>query len=212
MLNKIVTFTSLLCVMLYTSMGLAAQPMLQSGQYESLLLAVTPDNKVEAYYSEISGEGVTRRCSFYLKGDLVKNREVPITSWSTEILQGIIVPNRDSVIITIPQGSSHDGCMGMMCGQVDQGLELSLIKSTNWIGLVTITAEKVYLKSQPSFTSKHSAYVVRNDVVSILKTQKEWTLVEFINENNKTYKGWIHTSQFAPVSIPVDTSKSVVKQ
>lgn len=161
------------------------------------MLAVTPDHQVEGYYSEQMGEGVTRSCAFYLQGKLDGSNKASLVTWSDERYPGALQAAADGVTLTIEQGREHPGCVSVMVPEIATGLDLTLIDSKKWIALVTVTADKANLQKTPDANAAHRAYIVKNDVVGVLGFRDGWAQVEFINDQNRSYTGWISQDQYA---------------
>lgn len=86
--------------------AMAGSATLQSGKYEGLMLAVTPEHQVEGFYAESMGEGVTRSCAFYLQG-----KPGALTTWLDDAYPGSVAPSSDGVTLTVEEGRQHPGCI-----------------------------------------------------------------------------------------------------
>ena len=175
----------------------AGTPALHSGKYEGLMLAVTPDHQVEGFYAEELGEGVTRSCSFYLQG-----QPGALTTWHDEAYPGSVAPSSDGVTLTVEQGRQHPGCMNVLMPEIATGLELTQTASKNWIGLVTVAADKAYLQKTPGAKAAKRPYIVKGDVVGVLAVKDGWTQVEFINAQDRSFSGWISQDQYSRLAPP----------
>lgn len=122
----------------------AGSAALHSGKYEGLMLAVTPANQVEGFYSEAMGEGVSRRCTFYLQG-----KPEALTTWLDAAYPGSVAVASDGVVLTVEQGRQHPGCINVLMPEIATGLDLTQTASKKWIGLVTVSADKAYLLKTP---------------------------------------------------------------
>ena len=175
----------------------AGSPVLHSGQYEGLMLAVTPEQQVEGYYSEEMGEGVTRGCAFYLQG-----QPAALTTWLDAAYPGSVAPSSDGVTLTVEQGRQHPGCLNVLMPEIATGLELTQTASKKWIGLVKVSADKAYLLKNPSAKPAKRPYIVKNDVVGVLAFKDGWAQVEFINADDRSFTGWISQDQYSRLSAP----------
>ncbi len=175
----------------------AGSPVLHSGQYEGLMLAVTPEQQVEGYYSEEMGEGVTRGCAFYLQG-----KPAALTTWLDAAYPGSVAPSSDGVTLTVEQGRQHPGCLNVLMPEIATGLELTQTASKKWIGLVKVSADKAYLLKNPSAKPAKRPYIVKNDVVGVLAFKDGWAQVEFINADDRSFTGWISQEQYSRLSAP----------
>lgn len=183
-----------LCVVVPAFAGPGA---LQSGKYEGLMLAVTPQQQVEGFYSEAMGEGVTRGCSFFLQG-----KPEALTTWRDVAYPGSVAAAADGVTLTVEQGRQHPGCINVLMPDIATGLELSQTARKKWIGLVTVSAEKAYLLKTPGAKATKRPYIVKNDVVGVLAFKDGWAQVEFINADERSFTGWISQDQYTRLTAP----------
>ena len=183
-----------LCVVVPVFAGPGA---LQSGKYEGLMLAVTPQQQVEGFYSEAMGEGVTRECSFFLQG-----KPQALTTWRDAAYPGSVAASADGVTLTVEQGRQHPGCINVLMPDIATGLELSQTARKKWIGLVTVSAQKAYLLKTPGAKATKRPYIVKNDVVGVLAFKDGWAQVEFVNADERSFTGWISQDQYARLAAP----------
>ncbi|WP_219269221.1 hypothetical protein [Pseudomonas sp. Xaverov 259] len=183
-----------LCALAPTLAGAAE---LHSGKYEGLMLAVTPEHQVEGYYAEELGEGVTRSCTFYLQG-----QPEALTTWLDKAYPGSVAASSDGVTLTVEQGREHPGCISVLMPEIATGLDLTQTASKQWIGLVTVTADKAYLLDEPDADAAKRPYIVKDDVVGVLAFKDGWARVEFTNAKDHTYTGWISQDQYARLVAP----------
>lgn len=177
-----------------------AETKIQSGIYEQILIAVTPDNKIEAYYHELTGNNNSMSCSFYIQGDIKTPNNIKISIKSMEQYTGNLAFNDKQVTLTINEDYHLAGCSNSLAPSVLEGSDYSLTYIKKWISLKTISAEKAYLYKQPNLDSIHKAYVVKGNVVAVLEEKGNWTKVEYKNENDKFHKGWITKEQYITFS------------
>ena len=177
--------------------ALAGSAALHSGQYEGLMLAVTPGHQVEGFYQESMGEGVARGCSFYLQG-----KPEALTTWRDAAYPGSVAAAPDGVTLTVEQGHQHPGCINVLMPEIATGLELSQTARKPWIGLVTVSADKAYLLKTPGAKAAKRPYIVKHDVVGVLAFKDGWAQVEFINADDRSFTGWISQAQYARLAAP----------
>ena len=161
------------------------------------MLAVTPDHKVEGFYSESMGEGVTRSCAFYLQG-----KPDTLTTWFDDAYAGSVAPSSDGVTLTVEQGRQHPGCINVLMPEIATGLDLTQTANKKWIGLVTVSADKAYLLKTPVTKAAKRPYIVKNDVVGVLAFKDGWAQVEFINADDRSFTGWISQDQYRRLAAP----------
>lgn len=203
MLSKTLKFISVsalaTAILSISSITLAdtKQPF-KSGVYEQVLLAVTPENTVEGYYFEENTSGPTIKCSFALYSETNKTNlsKIPVMTVSTDSFAGTLEKTVEGIKLTIPE-EDHPGCGMLIPPEIkDVGIEYSLTDKKDWIGLVTISSEKAYLRKTPDEKTKGKVYVVKDNTVAVIKYQGDWANVEFINSEAKSYKGWIKKSEY----------------
>ena len=175
----------------------AGADALHSGKYEQLMLAVTPEHQVEGFYAEELGEGVTRSCAFYLKG-----KPEALTTWLDDAYPGSLAPSSDGVTLTVEQARQHPGCMSVLMPEIATGLDLTRTASKDWIGLVTVSADKAYLLNTPGADAAKRPYIVKDDVVGVLAFKDGWAQVEFTNAKDHSFIGWISQDQYSRLSAP----------
>ena len=175
----------------------ANETALHSGKYEGLMLAVTPEHQVEGFYSEELGEGVTRTCTFYLQG-----APDALTTWVNDAYPGSVTASSDGVTLTVEQGRQHPGCLSVLMPEIATGLDLTQTARKQWIGLVTVTADKAYLLKTPGDNAGKHPYIVKDDVVGVLAYKNGWAQVEFTNAKDRSFTGWIRQDQYSRLTAP----------
>jgi hypothetical protein len=181
------------------TVGIAsADSNFKAGQYEFVKMAVTPDNRVEGYYHEVMGEGVTRTCTFFFEGAIVSDGSTYVKTWSdTSKIDGVVDNQLDSLFMEL--ADDHPGCSSVGASQAKYGLNFSLLEKKPWIGLGVITEAKVYLNSAPIAGTEGKVYIVEDDVFSIIEVKDDYTSIEYINDDNKSFTGWIKTSSYSGI-------------
>ena len=106
------------------------------------------------------------------------------------------------VTLTVAQGRQHPGCINVLMPEIATGLELSQTASKQWIGLVTVSADKAYLLKTPGAKAAKRPYIVKHDVVGVLAFKDGWAQVEFINADDRSFTGWISQAQYARLAAP----------
>lgn len=181
---------------------LAAETAIKPGRYDALMLAVTPEHQVEGYYLEELGEGVSRRCTFYLQGPADGANPLQVTTWRKQAYPGSIAASDYGVVLTVARGREHPGCMSVLAPMIATGMELGRIDSRPWIGLVSVSADKAYLLKSPGAKAGKRPYIVKNDVVGVLEYQQGWARVEYVNADDRSFTGWIRTDQYTRLTPP----------
>ncbi|MEW4947440.1 MULTISPECIES: hypothetical protein [Pseudomonas] len=177
----------------------AGNVALTPGQYEGLMVAITPDHKVEGYFSEELGEGVSRRCAFYLQGQLDDASPMRVTTWSHQAFPGSVAATADGIELRVPKGQEHPGCGSVLGPMISTGLALSRTASKHWIGLATVSAERAYLQKNRGEDGSRGPYIIKGDVVGLLAYQPGWAHVEFTGDDERSHIGWIRQDQINPL-------------
>lgn len=175
-----------------SAIGADAEPRLHSGIFEGMMLAVDPHGAVTGYYRQDQGEGVQKRCAFFLAGS-VTGGETPIVTWSDRRYPGTLVPWKDGVKLRIEQGREHGGCGLVLLPQISSGLILDQIRDAAWDEVRTIAIARAHFHSAPDVASKKRSFLVAGDVVGVLTDSGDWLEVEY-SAKGKMTKGWLRAS------------------
>ncbi|WP_410950770.1 hypothetical protein [Pseudomonas sp. S1(2024)] len=172
------------------STALSAQA-LQSGQYEQLLLAVTPDGYVEGhYYDEMPG--ATRiTCSFSMSGQVDATGQATLVTKAPMGFAGSLRPEGDGVAFSIESATEMPGCGMLLPPEINTGLALSMVEPKQWIGMARVKDPRAYLYQTPQVHATHDRYIVRDDVVGILVCTDSWCQVEYTNKAGDSHLGWV---------------------
>lgn len=166
---------------------------LKSGIYENLALAVAPNGTVIGRYEESQGEGVSKNCSFFLRGKS-RNGEATVITWSDHVLSGIVKAVKGGVDLKVAKGTEHAGCGLVLLPQISDGLALDLVRQTKWLDLVRITTERAVLHTDPSGSGETRGFLHKGTTVGVITRRNGWLLVESIFQQ-KAKSGWIRESE-----------------
>lgn len=201
----------LLLITPYARAGEAGQKF-TSGMYEGLMLAVDHD-EVMGFFNVERGEGVTFRCSFFLKGKEVKG-QANIVTWSGQRIRkdgdtyfspGLLKnENKDDIYLKIEQGSGeHPGCDMAIGPQVgEEGLPLSRNYEAKWASLRMVKNDRASLFSEPAPDKKTKSYFIRGDVLGVLSVNGEWLNIEFPRPDKTSIKGWVRSGDVEDLQPP----------
>lgn len=178
--------------------GAAAAPGLTPGIYEGLWLAVSADGQLTGRYLEAQGQGVVKRCDFFLSGQL-QGDQAELQTWSTRRLPGRIAAGKDSLTLTVPQGREHAGCGLVLLPQIDAGLPLDRVEATHWTELRRIAAPRAYFHAAVA-AQRLRSFVVQGDVVGVLSQHGNWLQVDYRSPNGRKTLGWIKADETQPIS------------
>lgn len=166
--------------------GAATANHFSSGTYEGLSLAVDRDGSVTGYFVEEQGVGVTKTCSFYIKGKATSD-DIRIITWSDEVLKGKLRVVESGVELKIPEGREHTGCGLVMLPEIEEGIPFQLVRKASWAHLRWVP-KKVALYSTAS-SEKPSGFLNRGEVVGVIAEKAGWLKVETLGV--KKMEGWI---------------------
>jgi len=164
-----------------------------SGQYEMIALAVNGDRVAGQYQEELLG-GV-RRCEFTFSGRIGADRAGTISArWAgLPPKRGRIRLDGKTVVLTIP-GFNQIG----FCNAPGEVVEADLDKRTSWTDLARVTAPRA--RFRPAAGAAPSArYVVKGDIVGVLRSAPTTLLVEF-NGGKGVTKGWVDRAELKSIS------------
>jgi hypothetical protein len=191
-----------LCAVLFAASSFAEPPAprLRSGIFEGLMLAVDPQGGITGYYREEQGEGVVKRCSFFLAGKVAAGA-TPVMTWGNQRFPGTLTPLSDGVELRIKQGSEHPGCGLVLPPLIASGLGFDLVRETSWRELRRVVDKRVNFHSAPSEAKKLRAFVVAGDVVGVIAESGEWLEVEYPG-TEKTTRGWVRAAATQKLTAP----------
>jgi hypothetical protein len=178
----------------------AEGPRLESGVFEGLMLAVDEQGLVTGYYQEDQGEGVTKRCSFFLTGQ-AGTETIPIVTWRNEVFAGTLQAGDRAVRLQIEQGREHPGCAAVLLPQIASGISLDRVAEARWTTLRRIAAYRSHFHAEPQQAKRLRAFVVRGDVVGVLAERDDWLQVEYLGPKATT-RGWLRSVDTARVAPP----------
>lgn len=177
----------------------------KSGKYEGLMLAADHDGNLSGYYSETQGEGVTKTCTFFLKGKIAENRaenRVEVATWSDQVFPGVLKTVGTDVSLQIEKGREFPGCGLVLMPEIARGITLDKTFEAKWDDLKIVVNDRAYLFSEPSESKKMKSYLIKNDVVGILSRNGEWVRIEFPRDGKKSIGGWVKASDVKEFSAP----------
>ncbi len=164
----------------------------RSGHYEQLILAVDPRGRVTGYYREDQGQGVVKRCAFYIAGR-GKGGAIAVVTWSERAFPGTLTAQKDGVNLRIAQGREHAGCGLVLLPQISQGLDLDRVGDGKWTELRKISSPRAYIHSAPDTAENRKAFGVSGDLVGVISKQGAWLNVDYFGRNG-TVRGWIRAN------------------
>lgn len=188
--------------------GMVTFPVMASdisaGIYDSLLIAKSKSGDISGYYQESIGRDSDPTCSFYFYGHDNQRGTILINSWSSVQKKGYIKSSDTGVVLKIPGGTEHDGCINVIGPKINTGINLKKIKSTNWQSLATAIKEKVYIYSLPNREARRKGWIVQQDVAGVVEQKGDFTNIQYVAGSGKVTDGWVITSDIEIV-LPTDS-------
>ena len=173
-----------------------------SGSYGDLSLAVEQKDVTGVYEYYDNWDPKAKEFLdinvFYFKGNLVNDSTAIITtSWPGEdqILSGTIrfnnsISNSRSILIKLneqPNGYSN----------VDftqpSGVKMELTQQKDWLEIRLVASERCATYDKPDIKSKRKSYIIKNDVVKIVKVEGDFVQIEYDGKNATAFY-WIKSS------------------
>ncbi|MBD9361694.1 SH3 domain-containing protein [Methylomonas fluvii] len=188
-------FGFIMAILMATDVGAVETNQFHSGVYEQLRLAVAPDGKITGYYREEQGEGVSKTCSFYLRGQS-NGDSASLTTWNVDSFPGELRIQAAGVNLKVEHGNEHPGCGMLLPPAIEQGLNYDKVTETEWTELRVISSPKTYFHSKPKADAKLKSYLVKGDVVGVVGAEGDWLQVEYPG-TQKMIRGWISNSDLA---------------
>lgn len=163
----------------------AAGPV--GGQFEMFDVAVQ-GNRVVGRYLEEQGAGPVRKCSFDFSGQLRPDGRATVTARGPggKPVPGMLSLKNDELTLNMPAVNSFGGC------SVPQGQPLSGSRTltAGWVDLARVTAPRARFRTAPT-AAPSPRYVVRGDLVGVLRRNGNAMLVQFAQGEGKPTQGWI---------------------
>lgn len=173
----------------------------EPGVYENLLLAVNSDGKVTGYYREAQGEGAVKTCAFKFKGE-ARGDVATILVGENESFPGEIQSETDGINLKIAKGRELPGCGLVLMPEIADGLSYDLITKASWSELRTITSEKSYFYSEPKVDKQLKSYLVKGDVVGVVKKEGDWLQIDYYSDSGKMTRRWINAKETQGLQSP----------
>lgn len=189
------SFLFILIVLLSFKSSIQDRTDIKSGVYGygKLRVAINEDgSRITGFYKNIIERSGTWDCRFYFRG-VLKNDTFNISigeingSEFDPRVDGQIYRKGDNIMFTMDEAYDAD-CWRVLQAVEYAGREFMLDEEKKWTSIEIIN-EKSYFHSEPKNNSKLNSYVIKNDLIYILKGTNEWLLSEFYGSS--TTKGWI---------------------
>ncbi len=179
-------FCTILAVAAITP-GYASASALVGGQFEVFDVAVQ-GSRVVGRYLEEQGAGPVRTCSFDFSGQLRPDGRATVTARGRggRPVSGVLNLKKDQLTLRMPGVNSFGGC------SVPRGEPLSGSRTLTaaWIDLARVTVPRARFRPTPTAATS-TRYVVRGDLVGVLRRNGNAMLVQFAQGAGTPTQGWI---------------------
>lgn len=183
----------------------AAQGQIASGEYGSLVLGVDLKGRLTGYFFEATGVEDNGRprftCSFLLQGNRGGGDAYDVITWHpnspAEVISGRLMPVGDGIELKLDE--PHGGC-GNVAPDLssDEGQSFELTKAGTWTAVAMVRSPKAYFHTEADTRSRGKAFVVRGDMVVILRKAGGWADIAFTNSAGRETRGWIKLDDLYP--------------
>ncbi len=171
--------------------------------YGSLIIAYNKENGlVSGYYENHTGwdertNSSRFACIFYFEGERASNSNlIRIKSWYPDEFpsEGSIYGDfkiSDDGKLLIKLDEDHGGC-GNVQHFSGEFVDFSLEELKDWIAIRFVKSDKAHFYKNPNEKDVMKAYVIRGDVLKVLKIEGEWLYIEYHNlDSGKISKAWV---------------------
>ena len=187
----------------------AADTDIISGYYDmSLAIAYDKESKkISGYYEDFSGWDNSTNSprfdySFYLEGIYEGSNLIKIRGWypqedlsDEDIISGILKlsDKKDKLYIKLDEDSESYLNIQYF---IDKFVEFELDSNgKEWKEIRFVKSEKTHFYSKADEQYKMNSYVIRNDVLKVIKRKFDWSYIEYKNrDSGEIYKAWVKNS------------------
>ncbi len=184
--------------------ALAAPALAQapaSGQYEGLLLAVSPDGTVRGAFSEQRvGNGSDAApqfsCRFLLRGRLSDGRGV-VETWfpGQKPIPGNLSFEGGGASLMLRE--DQDGCAMTAGGMTQQPWRAPRdAPGEGWTGAALVTAPRAAFRPSPGAAAPRTPYVVEGDALAVLERRGDWVRARYTGAA-RPVTGWFPVGELA---------------
>ena len=165
---------------------------LQAGYYNAYDVSIVPRGNFYTGYFEASGgqKGHGYSCKFFF---LLKNNKVYSCNDSNyccnEVLGNYTITKNNEFTMTLNTYIPGEIRFEYTFTKPNRFL---LDDKKNWIDIRVVKAKKSYLFSSDDTMSKRKGYVIEGNVLKVLKKNKNWLYIEYINiDSDNTLFAWV---------------------
>lgn len=176
----------------------------ESGNYEGLLLAVSSDGQLTGRFEERAGLDGRITCSYALKGTANGSKASANINDGAGHLGVVSLAWTDKVIAFRLEGGGKFKCAPAL-GEWGSEWTLEQVQKLNWVEIRRIRSDRAYFHDAPTAAKVRRAFVVKNDVVGVVKSDGAWLSIEYLGDRGVS-RGWIAESDTAAVDVTADTT------
>lgn len=172
--------------------GSVSAAPLNSGLYEGMVLAVSPEGRVAGHFAMEQGDGVTKRCVFDFVGQRTGGRAAIRTVGAPALTGRLTTGTANAVTFSMARIRNLPGCGLVLPPEAEaaSGTELDRIRPGSWTQLARIGGARVVLHTAAGGTAGR-AYLVKGDVVGVLARRSGQVQVVFPSERSRWAQGWV---------------------
>lgn len=166
-----------------------------SGQFEMFDVAVQGNRIVGRYLEEqgnLGPDAPARTCSFTFSGTLRPDGRASVTAKGVGAppASGTLSLRNDELTLDLPNVNRFGGCF------VPQGEPLmgTRTSTAGWTDLARVTVPRARFRATPD-GKPGARYVVRGDLVGVVRQSGNAMLVEYASGEGPTTRGWIGTAE-----------------
>ncbi len=191
--------------------GLVSAQSVVSGEYEDLVLAVSRDGVLTGYFNQGTGDdgrGNPRfSCTFFMRGTSEGSGRYEVTTWHPafpdEVIMGELIlsesDGRRSVMLRLH--GEHGGCWNVApMLKDDEGVEFELTKEGKWESLRMVASARAYFHASANARSRQRSYVVKNDLVRVMRISDGWAEVAYVAPGGNASQGWLQDKDLYPIA------------
>ncbi len=179
----------------------------RSGDYDGLLVGVSPGGQVTAYFESSTGKGQFS-CVFFGSGPVTGNKHIldtwyPADRSPAEVIRGVLedvaVGAQPGVRLTLEE--EHGGCANVQRFASDPA-SFALTEPGGWIAVGVVAAARAYFHDEPSGQHPRKAFVVTGNPLRIYAARAGWVRAEYVSATGKRTQGWLKASELFSAASP----------
>ena len=205
MKNQFKTLLSISILLIVLSISVVAKGKIVSGNYDSLLIGVNAQGVLTGYLDYKFG-AAPGSCTFFIYGEKEINGKYKVKTWypgNPDDPDGVIegeltyVEKDGKKSINLRLDSDPRTCDWVGMGDLSKnGKNFEFTSAGNWESIRLVSSERVYLFKSFNAKAPQKIYIVKKNVVRVLRTKGDRVEINFINDNGRATKGWMMPKDF----------------